>query len=577
MGRLIKNHLLLVLTIATFSFLLNATVLIARTLNEVQETIQKKGAQWIAGDTSVSKLPDYEKKLRLGAIRPALTGSERILLLEAPPTGLPTVLDWRSNGGNYVTPVRDQGACSSCWAFATTAALESYILIKDNLQGVDDNRAEEILLSCSMAGSCHGGDIHRAADYIRYTGLPPDSYFPYTASSADDSCSNALIGWENNTYNIPSWSWVNTWSVSVDAIKNALYSHSPLVTIMTVCDDFFSYVDGIYENTTESCEDLHAVLIVGYKDDLSVGGGGYFIAKNSWGDSWGQGGYFNIAYSQTTSPVYFGRYTIAYEHVTPWVRNALIVNIDGSGTGRVTSIPSGIDCEPTCMGTYIVGTEILLTAHPDRGSEFAYWSGGCTGTAETCSLIIADYIDVTAHFVPYGTKEYKLNVKKARKNKGDGTVMSTDGNINCGDACSYTYYGGTTVTLSASANQGSTFIGWSPETPTCTGTGSCIVTIDKAKTVQAIFVGDYALKVTAQSKKGGSGLVSSTPSGISCSPGSKVGCTAPYPYNEQVALSASPNAGSTFLGWSPAKLCPGTGVCIAPMDKKRSVKAVFSR
>jgi hypothetical protein len=102
------------------------------------------------------------------------------------------------------------------------------------------------------------------------------------------------------------------------------------------------------------------------------------------------------------------------------------------------------------------------------------------------------------------------------------------------------------------------------------------VTIDKAKTIQAIFVGDYSLKVTAQSKKKGTGLVSSTPSGISCSTGSKAGCAATYPYNDQVVLSASPNAGSTFLGWSPTSLCSGPGVCIVPMDKKRSVKAVFS-
>ena len=68
-------------------------------------------------------------------------------------------------------------------------------------------------------------------------------------------------------------------------------------------------------------------------------------------------------------------------------------------------------------------------------------------------------------------------------------------------SCSYKYYKDTVVTLSAEANEGSTFIGWKPESPTCTGTDPCTVTIDKAKTVQAIFVGDYTLKVTSQSKK----------------------------------------------------------------------------
>ena len=56
-----------------------------------------------------------------------------------------------------------------------------------------------------------------------------------------------------------------------------------------------------------------------------------------------------------------------------------------------------------------------------------------SGTTETCDLIMTDYIGVTAHFTSENTKEYTFKVKKAKKNKGDGTVTSTDGNIDCGD------------------------------------------------------------------------------------------------------------------------------------------------
>jgi len=254
---------------------------------------------------------------------------------------------------------------------------------------------------------------------------------------------------------------------------------------------------------------------------------------------------------------------------------ALVVTHEGTGDGGITSDPSGIDCESTCSDTFVVGTPIRLTAKPYTGSVFAFWSGGCVGTTDTCDLTMTDDIEVAAHFVPYGTKEYNLKVKRVNKNQGDGVVTSNDGNITCGESCSSKYYKDTVVTLSALANDNSVFIGWKPETPTCTGTYPCTVTIDKAKTVQAIFVGDYTLKVVSQSKKGGTGLVSSTPSGISCSPGNKEGCAATYPYAEYVTLSVSPDAGSVFLGWSPANLCPGTGVCIVPMDKKRRVKAVF--
>ena len=174
------------------------------------------------------------------------------------------------------------------------------------------------------------------------------------------------------------------------------------------------------------------------------------------------------------------------------------------------------------------------------------------------------------------TKEHRLQIKKAKKNKGNGIVTSRDGNIICGYTCAYGYNKDIPVTLSATANEGSTFLGWKPDNLNCTGTDPCTLTMDKAKAVQAVFVGDYTLKVVNQSKNGGTGTVISIPIGINCTTGSKEGCTTTYPYAEQVVLSASPDSGSTFLGWAPTKLCSGTGVCIVPMDKKRSVKAIFS-
>jgi hypothetical protein len=258
------------------------------------------------------------------------------------------------------------------------------------------------------------------------------------------------------------------------------------------------------------------------------------------------------------------------------IEYSLSVNIEGTGQGSVTSSPPGIDCGPTCINTFLIGTNIRLTASSNAGSEFAYWSGNCTGREETCDLTMTDYIEVTAHFVPYGTKEYKLKVKKVKKNKGDGTVTSNDGNIACGETCSNEYFGGTPVTLSASASEESTFIGWKPTSLNCAGTGPCTVTVDKAKTVQAVFVGDYALKVVNKSKKGGTGIVTSTPIGINCTTGITTDCETLRGYGETVTLSASADIGSVFVGWLPTKLCMGIDVCVVSMDKKRTIKAVFS-
>ena len=103
-----------------------------------------------------------------------------------------TSFDW-TYPTNYVTPVRNQGNCGSCWAFATTAALESYTLIKNSLPGQELNLAEQVMVSCGGAGSCGGGYIGTAANYIKNTGLPLETCYPYSATNG--TCSAACYNW----------------------------------------------------------------------------------------------------------------------------------------------------------------------------------------------------------------------------------------------------------------------------------------------------------------------------------------------------------------------------------------------
>lgn len=281
-------------------------------LIEIHKAIKAKGKKWVAGETSVSKLSPKEKMSRLGAIIGPLMEEEKASAippdsLYATGSTLPARFDWRSyNGLNYVTPVRDQKNCGSCWAFATAAALESQILIAANTPGVDLNVAEQVLLSCSNAGNCGGGYISLASSYIRDTGLPAESCYPYTATNG--SCPDACPNWPNYAYQILKWHYAATTFPTVEALRNALVLYGPLVTTMQVYSDFFYYVGGIYSQTYGSYKGGHAVLIVGYDD-----AGQYFTVKNSWGTGWGEGGFFRIAYSELNSLVYFGNYTIAYE------------------------------------------------------------------------------------------------------------------------------------------------------------------------------------------------------------------------------------------------------------------------
>ncbi len=284
--------------------------------DEIAAAIHAKGVHWVAEENSVSRLSQEEKKNRVGTfVSAALKGDNEHgqpssgsgTATSTPSVGttgtLPATFDWRNyNGYDYVTPVKDQGNCGSCWAFSTTAALESNVLIT---KGAFSNLSEQILVSCSGAGSCSGGYIDKASNYFINTGIPDENFYPYTATNG--SCANAITGWQNYTDQISNWYWVSVSSPTVDTLKTWLNNYGPLVTTMNVYTDFYYYSGGIYSYTTGSYVGGHGVLLVGYDDTNQ-----YFIVKNSWGTGWGESGYFRIAYSEISDLVDFGQYTIAY-------------------------------------------------------------------------------------------------------------------------------------------------------------------------------------------------------------------------------------------------------------------------
>jgi C1A family cysteine protease len=281
-------------------------------LTQLHQDIKAKGARWEAGETSMSKLSAEEQKMRLGHIRSPNHGKGRVFSAVTPTYALAPTLDWRNNGGNYVSGVRNQGNCGSCWAFATTAALESYTMIKNKQPNTDPDLSEQVTLSCSGAGSCNGGTVDGPSNFFVSTGLPVESCYPYTG--ANGTCSSACANWQASTYKLTSWSWVTTASgqTPVDAVKAALVDNGPLVMTMNVYYDFFSYTGGVYSHVSGSFAGGHAVLTVGYDDANQC-----FIVKNSWGAYWGESGFFRIAYSEITGSSQFGYETIAYEGNDP--------------------------------------------------------------------------------------------------------------------------------------------------------------------------------------------------------------------------------------------------------------------
>jgi hypothetical protein len=153
---------------------------------------------------------------------------------------------------------------------------------------------------------------------------------------------------------------------------------------------------------------------------------------------------------------------------------------DGAGSGTVTSSPPGLSCNAACSAISVpfpTGTAVTLTAAASSGSAFTGWSGACSGTG-TCQVTMDQARSVTATFEPTYTLEVAL------AGTGSGSVGSSPAGIDCGSTCSAAFVDGTVVTLSAAPGGGSSFTGWSGA---CSGTGSCQVTMDEARSVTATF------------------------------------------------------------------------------------------
>ena len=252
----------------------------------------------------------------------------------------------------------------------------------------------------------------------------------------------------------------------------------------------------------------------------------------------------------------------------------LTVSRAGTGSGTVTSSPSGINCGTDCTQNYEDGAQVTLTAVPTSGSTFNGWSGGgCSGTSP-CTVTMDQARTVTASFalIPQTPPDYTLTVTRA--GTGSGTVTSSPSGINCGTDCTQDYVDGARVTLTAVPTSGSTFNGWSGGG--CNGTSPCTVTMNQARTVTANFTAQFTL--TVQGGSNGTGTVTDNIGDIQCfiNGTSESGiCSDTYESGTAVTLAADPTGDSTFTGWSGGG-CNGTSPCTVTMNQARTVTANFA-
>ncbi|MGB0496459.1 MAG: InlB B-repeat-containing protein, partial [Kangiellaceae bacterium] len=236
-----------------------------------------------------------------------------------------------------------------------------------------------------------------------------------------------------------------------------------------------------------------------------------------------------------------------------------LLTVSLSGDGSVTSTPVGINCGSDCSENYEENTQVDLVATASSGYVFSAWSGACSG-AGSCSISMNSTKNVTAIFEEEVLEQYELDVVVS----GAGNVISSPSGIDCGSDCSQTYDEGTLISLTATADDGFKFSQWSGA---CSGTTTCEVTIDSAKSVSAEFVSlaNFDLNVTVT----GSGSVTSNPTGIDCGGD----CSQSFEENTNVSITAIPDSGFKLDHWESA--CTGNGSCSFNMDSDKNLTAVF--
>jgi len=283
-------------------------------IDRINQHIRESGFKWVAGETSISKLTYQEKKRLFGGKLPNLQGfeyyKEGVFVMPGTSFDTENVLckksmdsdsvqsqyvsefSWRNrHGEDWVTPVKDQGGCNSCWAFATTAATELLVNLYYN-RHLDYNLSEQQLISCTYA-TCGGlGTYFTGLNQIQNTGIVMEDCLPYGAS--DQDCSGICNNPEDRIMITDFASFED-----VDEKKRAVIAGATASTVR----GWGHLVQVVGFKTIEAGDSLFVKnsdvqsWITFQKNDPYIGRTAW-LCKNSYGPGWGDSGYVYLVWRE---------------------------------------------------------------------------------------------------------------------------------------------------------------------------------------------------------------------------------------------------------------------------------------
>lgn len=215
----------------------------------------------------------------------------------------------------WMTPVKDQGGCGSCWSFSAHGSVEAKYNIEQNDSRLNPDLSEQHSVSCDSGcyvawpstcqEGCNGGFIDLALKFFMENGTVDESCFSYIGS--DEVCSSRCSNYQSRLWNISSYN--TTWPdggvqvyLTHNQTKQWLIDYGPMSTSIAAgnsagCTPGFTSDNGIYRCTLDDTCVNHAVVLVGY-NDTGNDSTSYWLIKNSWGSGWGDSGYFKLGFGE---------------------------------------------------------------------------------------------------------------------------------------------------------------------------------------------------------------------------------------------------------------------------------------